>query len=531
MATTNTNPTAVGAPTAFPQAVKIDQIAQRHAEAALYGRLWEDLDLLYEGGERLKKNADRFLTRRELEKSDIYQVRCERLTYHNLISTILGWYLSALFRDDPAIDLKPTPAEKSREAELHEHFMKDCSRAGVSFQQMLSRLAADLLLYGRAWVLVDAPRQPQDKSGARNLAEADRMGLTRSYLVKYSPRTVTNWQHDLTGKLSWVVIEQDIQRQWSFDEEPKRIREWRVYDREHFAVYQADLTKMTANSGRNEYAQLVDHGQHALAHKGVVPVLCEELPVELWLGNRLKLPLQDHLNSDNSLSWALYMGCVLMPVIKGGWKEDPTISEASYINLPVDGDFSWSEPEGKVFGIQQERIASLREEIYRLAYLQAQGRSSAATPAAQSGYSKEMDMRPSQEILNGIGDVIRRFAARIIESSWLARRGEVEVAIRGFTFEDSASEQVLNVYERAKSARIPSETLDKHLDLTLAMQLLRDAPEDVRVQVEQEIRQAPSAEERDMARLKAMSSFAGFGAKPAQKPNSGQSRPAAEDKS
>ena len=122
------------------------------------------------------------------------------------------------------------------------------------------------------------------------------------------------------------------------------------------------------------FAELVDQGTHALAGVNRVPIRRIVLPEELWLGNRSYLQLVDHLNQDNSLAWGLFMGNVPMPIVFSDRDVGPqTISQVGFLQFEKDARFEWAAPPAESYALSQTRLNTLREEIYRSFYLQAQG--------------------------------------------------------------------------------------------------------------------------------------------------------------
>jgi hypothetical protein len=235
-----------------------------------------------------------------------------------------------------------------------------------------------------------------------------------------------------------------------------------------------------------------------------VPVLRLTLPDALWLADRVYLHALAHLNLQNAYYWGLTMGCLPVPVIVGEYSEPPTISETAYIHLPEPGSrFEYAEPSGRTYEVSAREIQAIREEMYRQLYLQAQGRSSAATPSAQSGYSKELDMAPARDVLRAFGDILRTYMRRVIEDAALARGETVSVDIHGFEFGEGDDPKQLAAAEAALNLGIPSARLERELWKRIARYLLRDATPGAIAEVEAEIDRAPTREERVAAQEEA----------------------------
>lgn len=486
---------------------------QRHPEHAEHAEAWDDIELLHRGGHCLKRRAERFLLRRPKELEDVYRARLDRFTYQNILGTGLGWYLAAMFEREPEILIRRGGEELAeKDQEFFGRFLADCNRAGRSFSDLFSDVFLSMALYRSAFVLTDL----QKAVPVGTLAEQRAVGGLDPYLTLWDPRQVINWDVDAHGNLTWVVL-RATEDERAFGEKPRSLDRWYFFDRVSYRLYEAERDK---NGKTAETAALVDEGPHALAEIGRVPVRRVVIPEILWLADRVYLQVLDHLNQDNSYGWALFMANLPIPVIKGEFEQPPKVSETAFIHLQENGAFEWAEPSGTSFQNSAARIASLREEIYRQMYLQAQGRTSEATPAAQSGFSKELDMAPAADVLNKFGDVLRG-AMRDVLRDVADVRGDRDVTfdVRGFDFSDDDTANEVRTAQNALSLEIPSNTFEKEVQKRAARVVLKDALPEIVQRVEGEIDAAPTREEREAAeetkrREEIRSSLSGMAGRP-----------------
>src|ERR1035441_4925179 len=98
----------------MPQ-VPVAKLNRRIPEHVLYAEAWEMFELLASGGIRLKQAAEQFLVRAPQELVDVYSERIRRLTYQDILDTVLGWYTSQLWRRNPQINIKPDGADPRSE--------------------------------------------------------------------------------------------------------------------------------------------------------------------------------------------------------------------------------------------------------------------------------------------------------------------------------------------------------------------------------------------------------------------------------
>jgi hypothetical protein len=472
--------------------IPVKLLDAKHPYYADNAAAWNDIELLYRGGHALKAKAEHFLAKRPKELAEVYAARAARFTYQNILGTALGWYEAAMFKDDPDIHVKRGDGDpEGQQAEFYSRFLADCDRNGTTYVDTFRRVLRSLMLYRSAFVLTDLPKTAEQPA---TLAEQKSSGALDPYLVLYDPRQVINWETDPYGNLAWIVIATTTEER-AFGSDAAVIDRWYYFDATEYRVYQAKRERL---SEKAQTASLIDAGPHALADASRVPVRWVQVSDGLWLANRVYLHALAHLNLQNAYYWGLTMGCLPVPVIIGEYSEPPTVSETAYIHLPEAGSkFEYAEPSGRTYEVSAREIQAIREEMYRQLSLQAQGRSTAATPAAQSGFSKEMDMAPSRDVLNALGDVLRA-AMQSVLGDVAEIRGDRDVTfdVRGFTFDDDTSIDELAVAQAAADLGIPSDTLEKEVQKRVAHCLLKDARPDVIQRVEGEIDAAQGRQQR-----------------------------------
>lgn len=475
--------------------VPVAQLEAKHPDYALNCGAWSDYELLYKGGRLLKESASRFLIRRPKEPEDVYSARLKRFIYTNLVGTIAGWYAAKLFRREPEIDLAPMGSDAKLPADrqtFFDDFLANVDRRQTSFIDFFRDVFSDLLIYGRSYYLLDLPYLDPNQT----ITKQDQMdaGGLNPYLCLYKPVQVTNWATDTDGNLKWVLLTTKSEEQ-EFLGPKVLIDRWTYFDRQEFTVFER---RYRSGEKLPDSAEIVQGpAPHALAKLNRVPLYCKAIRDDLWLADRSHLSLVDHLNTENTLAWALMMNNLAIPVISGAREDQMTLSEVGAYFLGEDAKVQYLEQSGNAFKISADRLSSIREEIYRTCYLMAQGRSSAATPAAQSGYAKEMDAQPANDVLNCYGDIIRAAQQEVLVDAGKVRGYDnVSIDIRGYAFEGDNPIEELELIESGLALNVPSESLDKELMKRAARLLLADANQNVIAKVAREIDAAPSKAER-----------------------------------
>lgn len=475
----------------YPDSIPVQRLNAPHPEHARNRETWEHVELLKCSGAHLKANADRFLVKRTKEPNDVYQERLSLFVDDGILGSIIGWYVAKLFRKDPAIN--------NVTGEQWDRFLLNVDRKGTGIVQFFAEVFKDCISFRRSYVLIDKPK-PEEAPASR--ADEMAMGLDIPHLVSYCPLDVVNWKADDYGNLEFIIIKRrEVEPPNPFEPKEGTEHYWYVFDRTDYAVYRW-VKKDGEREDEKAIAMLVDQGPHVMADQNRVPVEIVEVTDELWLANRALLLLCEHLNTNNEFKWALRQANLAMLLVTGQFNANTlTTAEWGFLHMAdPGGTITWLEPQGTSFQHTADRIAALREEIYRICYLQAQGRSTEATPAAQSGYSKEMDMAPANDVLNAFGDAICTAMERVIKAVGAVMGIAVEPDVTGMTFESGQEAESLSTLQKANDSGLTakSKTLEVELDKRTALALIEDSSEDVKAKVRAEIEAAPTREELAM---------------------------------
>lgn len=500
-------------PTTFPTAVKVKNINRESATHKLYKTAWDLMYWLYVGGVEIESQAEQFLKKRPKEPSDVYQARVEQFVYENHVGTCVDWYAAALLEKppriqpaapvsgveiDPATNDVPSPDEMldDDQREFYDALEKNSDRAGLPMLEQLRHHFKNLLLYGRSAMLIDLPKNDGQFVSAAQEREA---GQLDPFVVGWDSRQVINLARDSDGNLSWIMF---FARQVEESDGPfgnlKKYDRWYYFDTQSFATYQREVPSEEKVVPDDAQADLLNSGLHAMSDVGKVPVIYDEVPEGLWLLNRAFTVARKHLNVSNTLDWSLFMSAMAMPVIKMDGEYDLTLSESGYIKLPLNAEYGWLEPEGKSHTLLADRVQALMEAIFRAFYLMGQARSNKATPAAQSGLSKQQDMTASKKILNLFGDIMRTTTQRVYDYVSQARGDELQWDVRGLNFPEDPPDEMLDMIATAQSLDVPSDIFEKELDKLTIDSVFPDANSALKEKMYEQVRTAPSRQDRDL---------------------------------
>lgn len=451
-------------------------ITREHPEYVEKRDIWQKYKDLYTGGEEFKASASRYLIPRHKEAQQVYYERLGRVFYENYAGSIIDWYSATLFRREPVLTFQGNERGK----QFFSAFVEDCDHKGTNVTDFFRQRMVEALVGGRSHILIDFPR-PYEHADTR--ADEDALGLSRAYLIGYSPEHMINWSFDDHGNYEWIVLrttslqKKDISEQhWA-----KRTR-WAHYDKRKFHIYERE-----EGDGAKGHVDLIAEGTHGFAKLDRVPVVDLRAGEGLWLMNRAGLLQLEHFNKSNALAWALTMGLFASPVVYSDKQFNQIMGESYYIQLAPGDRFGWTEPAGNVFQIASENLRRLQQEIYRVCYLSQAGGELAGN-SAQSGASKERDFSITQEVLRSYGDTVKDVLKRVLRWIAEARDDAVLIDVSGldeFDIGDFGSE--LAEAERLLALGISSPTLRKEVFKKLSLKYLCDVRQDIKDQIVREI--------------------------------------------
>ena len=477
----------------FSTQLSIKVLDSKHPELLKREMLYDDLRLLFHGGKDLKDNAFRFLVKREKEIQTSFLSRERQVKYDPVLDTIVSWYSAKLFEHD--IEIQFDAGESSGVDDFYASFLEVCDRGDMSFQQFFERVTEELLVYSKAYFLIDLPKLEVEPT---NLYQQKALGGLNPYLSHLDIMSVLNWQNDKWGNYQWVIVKNcdDVQQLFG---PTIHVETWTIYNQQQYATYQV---RYADGQARPTEATLVDSANHAMAGLNTVPVVCVSTRHKFWLGNRLYLSLIDHFNIYTTYGYSLNLANAPIPVITDGSENgankavdlNQTVSEYSFLHLPNGGKAEYMEPEGRAWEATAKYLEQLRENMYRQAHVAPIGRSTRATPASQSGYSKELEMEPSHDVLNVLGTKIRTVMQWTLNAIASIRKEKVETDIRGLNFSEDTAAFNVNLMMEAKAAGIHSTLAMKELEKRTVRSLFPDANAAKLQAMEKQIDDTPDAE-------------------------------------
>jgi hypothetical protein len=232
---------------------KTNMADRRHPRYRELRDHWDFLEETYSGGRPwFAKNI--FTYHKEGEKE--HQARIGRSYRFNHTREVVDLVTKYVF--------KGIVSRKEDAPEFIKSFWKSATTRGDDISTLMregSRLSS---IYGRVYLVMDAPINPEPSKTIRSIAEAAE-GQPYAYWVK--PQNVLDMSFDERGNLNWILLYELGRDDADFDVVTfDDVESYRLWTRNEWKVYEAKTNK---NDGTSEFV-LKDSGSHDL---GVVPVI------------------------------------------------------------------------------------------------------------------------------------------------------------------------------------------------------------------------------------------------------------------
>jgi hypothetical protein len=396
----------------YPNSIPLKTLQAEHPEFSAMKPHLERIQLLTEGGWRLRDKLSSFLKIRAGEEKEIYEARLEKFAYSGVLGSCISQMAAKL--TSGTIHLSNTSNES-----FWEKFRENNNGEGRTENQLVEQLFAESLKYKTVYVHADKPKAPVEP---RSRAEEEALGL-RTNLVLYPAVQVPMWSES-NGKLTWIKVFQITDDTSDPLRKPLKKARWTFIDGEQIATYES-FVKI---GRKGEILALLDSkGEPVLggtdvavpltglvAHGfGVIPIAKLELPDDKWSGNHASPLAEQCLRLEchkfDLLTCAFFQRTYkplqtpdddLGETFVGG-DDEPLPSGLQYI-LKVD-KFEWTEPEGKVLPSIELALENCKKDIRSI--LGAGGAYTQEVTEA-SGRSKEMDFVLENSRLESYGSIL-----------------------------------------------------------------------------------------------------------------------------
>jgi len=442
---------------------------------------------LYEGGKTFKENIGLFLNKNIFEGQDDYISRCKEACYEPYINTLVNQFGSQLFSSPFEIKM-----DRQNDDEFYMNFKEDCDLIGTDLSTFVHKLFTNALVKGSSWLLAKMP----DDEGvpAQSLAEFKERELGRVWINCVETEDVYDWEVDDVTSQYLLVITHDSQKKRVSPRDDRRIvtETWRIYDSEYVETFQIRYRDDQMPSEETIVPSLgkIKHGFTR------VPLLRLEIPIGLWLTNRLADAAIEQFRMDNALGWAMRRSCYPVWVYNASDSENVRgslikSSDGFGVMIGENEKFAPQSPDSKPFEQIAARVNNKKDELHRLALQMALAIDNTASAVRRSGESKAQDVQATEIILYAYADLVKGFIETLYELI-SDSRGDVELtfSIEGmdkFIIDDT--ESILRSATMAQKFPflMKSQTFNTQLANMLSSILLPRVSDEIKKQISDEI--------------------------------------------
>ncbi len=449
-----------------PKVLPFSQLNATHPE---YNELEvQKLQLLYEGGAAIEQNASIFIHREIMEGNDaIYRSRLKCVSYRNYFAGVVNDYISGLFAKSfsimPAGDAEDesTPGEgidhESEADDFYQDFAADTDLKGHTLSDVLSKVMIEAVTTGRAYIGVDFPKPSIQ---VQNRAEEIEHGLSRAYTICLPTLSVIDWDIDEYGKFKYVILKNVIFPVQSFyQKRTTKVTQFKVWEKDQdtglvtFKIYEI-TTKVNKEPKKDDPCTLVDEGEVSFKD---IPVLCMDVPTQLWIGGLIGSLCAEHFRRSSSLVHAMNRNCFSIPFYQQGPEiegsnaggkaplntasQNPNRGQDNLVAMRAKGfavgakgdALSFVEPQGNAYTIIDTQLKELVDAIKDITKVMGTTVSSATKGVARSGASKQMDNHSKELVLTSYAILVKQFAVALYNLVSGGRNEDIIWTAKGMT--------------------------------------------------------------------------------------------------
>ncbi len=436
----------------YPAKLPLEVLLSERAEYSVVKPHLEAINLLVEGGFRLRDELEKFLKQRPDEESVIYQTRLDKFTYSNILGSAISQLANKF--SNGSVHLEGAKPES-----FWDDFRENTDGQGRTEKQLTSKLLSELIANGSVFVHVDKPKSYVTPISA---AQEAQLGLTPN-LVIYSALQVPSWG-ETAGQLDWLKICQITEDATDPLRKPVMKATWTFIDQDEIARYSAyvKIKDGKIKAILDEFGEEIDSAapdvfinlesdpiQHGFKS---LPVTRIKLPDAIWSGNQAYPKAEECLRLEchrYDLLSASYLQRTYKPVQTPDNDLDNTYADGKSKPLPTGlqyvlevDSFTWNEPTGAIIEPLNLTLEQAEKQIRTLLAVGGAFVQEAATQV--SGASKEMDFSIEDTRLAAYGGIVTDSLQDIYQLVATAQGYSTDLSVSGLdVFGDDRLEDLI----------------------------------------------------------------------------------------
>jgi hypothetical protein len=446
------------------------------------------LAALYEGGEKLEALHCELLPQRPRERSQRYETRLKEAEYRNYLGPIIDYFKSMLFVSRPVLKAKSEgDDEASDPGGYWNQLREDCDGGGTDLDALFGQMLTDAMIQRTAWVRLHIPGDGGD--APTDLAAYEARKLGDAWLERLEPGCLLDWEADEAGRLRWAITHETERRRIGIADMRKHVVEtWEYLTPESVETYRLEYDVDKPPQPEQEVPRVANDPNRF----GAVPLVCLDLPIGLWVANRLKSPQLAMLRKVSALAWSLSATAFAMPVAKVNDPEQfmSQVTGSGYeIVIRRDEEWGWEAPPTGHFEALDREIKTTKDELFRIAHQMALGVENNAAAIGRTADSKASDNEITRVVLVSFSRLVKEAIERALDLISRARGEKLTWSVEGLddfaSFDIGAFLTQLGLVEAAGG--IPSNIFKAQSKIRVAESMLKDVDESTKALMRQQI--------------------------------------------
>lgn len=393
-------------------------LERSHPDRTWYLPTYTTIRDLREGATTLLRNVEKYLPRRSGEELDVYRARIANFCYTPVMNTAIREFSAKLASSPVNVD--------GADGDFWVAFRTSLDGHGQDETEFIIDIFSTLLYYGKVFLAVDVPEMD---TVPRSLAEDPG---NYPFIRVFSPMEMLNYGDD------WYCARTFRQVTVPFAK-PTTLARWTYFTTEETVAYEAQVGVSYDDNGDN-VTKLID-GDRTLSVRsknalvpavarfrhdlGSCPVVCLELPPELWTAHHVYLKQLQYIRIESAWAEAGGNSGVVQRVYKpmpATKTDDPSslYIEPNYDAVKFDNShvlvgagYEFVESKGDAIKNLSQQLAEIRAEINAIVSMGY--KSAPESKQAQSGKSKDMDMTLVEDSMRAYGQKVAQLYERVLK--------------------------------------------------------------------------------------------------------------------
>lgn len=523
----------------FPESIPLGDLLATHPEYDLE-KIEKHRDL-YEGGSKFRKNIERYLVKRQIEKmsgagaspsnpnvgqamiaagmdsagnplsagraSDFrnpvqnsgagsgpgdgqWEARRDRARYTPVVSGIVDFMLAAINQSEPAIvaaskdDSKadsPADLNTSKPADYWHNLNNDADGSGTDFPATIREILLQGMLHKRSYLQIKFPPLRTD-----NLRDQIAGKELDARLCVVKAENADDWEYDSAGNLIWLRAHiVTLKRAEPFQQAKIEVHSWTYFTAAALYVYTAEW-----EIGKKPDPKTMVNGAVRPHSLGALPIVQLKVSDALWVMERLADSAINLFNRQAAASWLLdTMAFAMMVIYTEEELSTVVASEMAALHLKPNDKCEIVSAKADTFDAQAKDAERCKDDMFLAIQAMVLIASSKDGQGRQSGTAKKRDFGALTTLLLALAAPAKDLILRAIFLLLKARdeSDKVSVSLQGLDkFDVEALENKLRNCQAALSLPFP-QAAKKFILQDTALAMSAGAPSDVREGIIKEI--------------------------------------------